>query len=497
MLCPSRSLQEGSRHAPTRRSSGGRACLKPQSKTAFNQYLAALTEPLYEGWFLALFNLLYSTLPVLYIGLFEQDVSAERSLELPELYIAGQKEELFNYWVILQAIAHGTATSLVNFFMTLWVSQNSAGPVSLSDYQSFAVVVALSSLLSITMEVILITRYWTVLSVLAIFLSLCFYVVMTSLTQSMWLFKHSPKNFPFLYADLNVLTQPPIMLVILLNVSLNTLPMLAFRVIYQALKKPQRKEEVEKVTSEEIIAVEPVPCIRRESPARRSSYAFSHREGYADLITQGTILRRSPGVNSDMLVDHTMPPDEPSGSMKESSWYPRKMSFLGRKRHSHHGKVSSEDMQPPSEEKLTYSPESLPPTEMPLSALESQMTSVESQTLPSSQLSLQSQPAYLPQEKTSLWNIRKLSWKNWPYVWQKEPEPRREGILPVSSSNLSAVMETVPPSAKGSSISEQPMEVEPSPVEREPSPMEWLPEPSGDQAAPNLAEQLPWPLGHQ
>ena len=41
--------------------------------------------------------------------------------------------------------------------------------------------------------------------------------------------------------DLNVLSQPPIMLVILLNVSLNTLPMLAFRVIYQALKKPQRK----------------------------------------------------------------------------------------------------------------------------------------------------------------------------------------------------------------------------------------------------------------
>lgn len=80
-------------------------------------------------------------------------MSAEQSLELPELYIAGQKEELFNYWVILQAITHGTATSLVNFFTTLWVSQDSAGPVSLSDYQSFAVVVALSSLLSITMEV--------------------------------------------------------------------------------------------------------------------------------------------------------------------------------------------------------------------------------------------------------------------------------------------------------------------------------------------------------
>lgn len=36
-------------------------------------------QPLYEGWFLALFNLMYSTLPVLYIGLFEQ-VSARQGL---------------------------------------------------------------------------------------------------------------------------------------------------------------------------------------------------------------------------------------------------------------------------------------------------------------------------------------------------------------------------------------------------------------------------------
>lgn len=82
-----------------------------------------------------------------------QDVSAERSLQLPQLYIAGQEDELFNYWVFLQALAHGTATSLVNFFVTLWVSHDSAGPTSFSDYQSFSEVVALSSLLSITVEV--------------------------------------------------------------------------------------------------------------------------------------------------------------------------------------------------------------------------------------------------------------------------------------------------------------------------------------------------------
>ncbi|KAK2504633.1 hypothetical protein MC885_021593 [Smutsia gigantea] len=86
-------------------------------------------------------------------------MSAEQILERPELYIAGQKDELFNYWVFLQAITHGTATALINFFMTLWVSRDSAGPHSFSDHQSFAVVVALSGLLSVVMEITLTVKY--------------------------------------------------------------------------------------------------------------------------------------------------------------------------------------------------------------------------------------------------------------------------------------------------------------------------------------------------
>ncbi|VFV46661.1 Hypothetical predicted protein, partial [Lynx pardinus] len=309
----------------------------------FAFYSGFTAQPLYEGWFLALFNLLFSTLPVLYIGLFEQDVSAERSLQLPQLYIAGQKDELFNYWVFLQALAHGTATSLVNFFVTLWVSHDSAGPTSFSDYQSFSAVVALSSLLSITMEAILIIKYWTALSVLAILLSFCLYMVVTWGCQSFWLFQISPESFPFLYADRNVLSHPSILLVILLNVSLNTLPTLALRVIYQALEKP-RPKEVEEAPSQDITAVEAAPYLRRESRRRRSSYAFSHREGYAELITRGTILRRAPGVDSDMLRGQIVPRhEELSPSIQESPRCSRKMSFLGKTGHQHRGKVSSRD----------------------------------------------------------------------------------------------------------------------------------------------------------
>ncbi|KAM5308868.1 phospholipid-transporting ATPase IK isoform 3-T3 [Glossophaga mutica] len=429
----------------------------------FAFYSGFTAQPLYEGWFLALFNLLYTSLPVLYIGLFEQDVSAEQSLELPQLYSAGQKDELLNYWVFLQALAHGTATSLVNFFMTLWISHGMSEPFS--DCQSFAVVVALSGLLSVTVEVMLITKRWTVLFVLAIVFSICFYVVITWASQSFWLFSIAPKNFPFLYADRNVLSHPSILLVVLLNVSLNTLPVLALRVSYQAFKKKHPKGERKEAPAEGV-AVEPLPYLRRESRARRSSYAFSHREGYADLITQGTILQKSPGVNSDALADHSVPSDEElASSLKESPQYQRNLSFLGKKRHQHQGKVCSGDVRPPStvsssltmegqfsftkneapssswqsgsfhkelpvKQARPYSSVNLPSAKgKPSSLRGSQMPFSESQPLPSGQSSLKNQPASL--EKMAFWKMSLLSQRSWPYIWQNESHPRKKGRAPL------------------------------------------------------------------
>ncbi|KAM8925890.1 phospholipid-transporting ATPase IK isoform 2-T2 [Lycaon pictus] len=372
----------------------------------FAFYSGFTAQPLYEGWFLALFNLLYSTLPILYIGLFEQDVSAERSLELPELYVAGQKDELFNYWVFVQALAHGMVTSLVNFFMTLWVTHDSAGPISFSDYQSFAVVVALSGLLSITMEVILIIKYWTVLSVLAIVLSLFFYVVVTWVTQSFWLFQISPKTFPFLYADQNVLSHPSILLVILLNVSLNTLPTLALRVIYQALKKPRPKEAEAAPSEAAAGAAAEGPQLRRESRGRRSSYAFSHREGYADLITQGTMLRRAPGPDSDLLAHEAHPPREPPPGVSEAPRLPRTLSVLGRRRQ---GRVSSEDEPRTASSCATVDQR---PARQPGAAQDAG-----------------SSPQPLPEApgKASRWGVPPPPRGTWPSSWRRLLQPARRG----------------------------------------------------------------------
>ncbi|XP_058138140.1 phospholipid-transporting ATPase IK [Dasypus novemcinctus] len=483
------------------------ACMSVQIWFAF--YSGFTAQPLYEAWFLALFNLLYATLPVLYIGLFEQDVSAEKSLELPELYVAGQKDELFNYGVFFQAIVHGTATSLVNFFASLWISRDTAGPHSFSDHQSFAVVVALSSLLSVTVEVILIIQYWTILTVLSIAFSLIFYICMTSATQSWWLFQTSPKTFSFLYADRNVLTEPSVLLVILLNVSINTLPVLALRVIRQLTKK-QRVVKKEEVSSEEGVTVEPMPHLQREARARRSSYAFSHREGYANLITQGTILRKPQGATSEMLADASTSDEEVPVALHVPSRHSRRMSsFLGRKRHHPLNKVYSRDTPqptPPGSVSLTEAeqnpldlenqschPEKAPTaTSLPFEPSQESLPAMQEepeQRPPSpkrspkvSQTSLPLSPASpleneteSQEERISLWRSWTTSWNYWVHNWQKESLSEDK---------------TQPSSVESPPVEESPTNGQPSPVGQPLAPTE-------DQFPPEQKEQPPSPPEEQ
>ncbi|XP_049979535.1 phospholipid-transporting ATPase IK isoform X1 [Alexandromys fortis] len=388
----------------------------------FSMFNGFTAQPLYEGWFLALFNLLYSTLPVLYIGLFEQDVTAEKSLKMPELYVAGQKDELFNYSIFLQAIVHGMLTSLINFFLPVLVSSDFSNFGSSSDYQSFGVLVAISGLLSITLEVILVIKYWTLLCVGCIVISLASYVIMTSLTQSLWLFKISPKTFPFLFADYNVLSHPSSLLVIVLNVALSTLPVLALRVIHRVVSKLRPKEE-EVPSEEEEVAVEPaLRHLRRGIPARRSSYAFSHREGYADLITQGTILRKSMEDSiskSPNPSEEDLPPQQPP-QHKESIFNPRRISILAKMKLQHHAKASQEEVhtdtsfQTEKQATLYLDPSgTLKPPSTPSAMSVSSSDDQAFHSVPS-RYTLESQPERL--------DVRSSSWKGLP--WKDPPSPK-------------------------------------------------------------------------
>lgn len=53
------------------------------------------TDVLFEYTFILFFNLIFTSLPVLVIGIFEQDVNADTSLKVPQLYLMGIRQQLF------------------------------------------------------------------------------------------------------------------------------------------------------------------------------------------------------------------------------------------------------------------------------------------------------------------------------------------------------------------------------------------------------------------
>ncbi|RMD41977.1 hypothetical protein DV735_g3195, partial [Chaetothyriales sp. CBS 134920] len=64
---------------------------------------------LYEPWSLSMFNTLFTSLPVIFLGVFEKDLAASTLLAVPELYSMGQQNRGFNfklyaYWAMLGAV---------------------------------------------------------------------------------------------------------------------------------------------------------------------------------------------------------------------------------------------------------------------------------------------------------------------------------------------------------------------------------------------------------
>ena len=66
--------------------------------------------------FIAVYNLFYTSQPVLALGVFDQDVNALNSVKYPKLYYAGLRSSLFNKKEFFKSALQGFLTSCVLFF---------------------------------------------------------------------------------------------------------------------------------------------------------------------------------------------------------------------------------------------------------------------------------------------------------------------------------------------------------------------------------------------
>ncbi|KAI5100471.1 putative phospholipid-transporting ATPase IM [Silurus meridionalis] len=112
-------------------------------------------QTVYDQWFITLFNIVYTSLPVLAMGLFDQDVNEQYSLRYPNLYQPGQLNLLFNKRKFFMCTIQGIYTSFVLFFIPygafLCAVRDDGSHIS--DQQSFAVTIATSLVIVVSVQV--------------------------------------------------------------------------------------------------------------------------------------------------------------------------------------------------------------------------------------------------------------------------------------------------------------------------------------------------------
>uniref|UniRef100_A0A674ITA2 Phospholipid-transporting ATPase n=1 Tax=Terrapene triunguis TaxID=2587831 RepID=A0A674ITA2_9SAUR len=253
-------------------------------------------QTVYDQWFITLYNLVYTSLPVLGMSLFDQDVDDRWSMQFPHLYEPGQQNLYFNKIEFVKCVLHGIYSSLILFFIpygAMYDAVRSDGK-AIADYQSFALMAQTCLLIVVSVQIGLDTAYWTAVNQFFIWgsLSVYFAIIFTMYSDGMYLIFTA--SFPFIGTARNTLSQPNVWLAIFLSIILCVLPVVGGRFLKAQLMPTVSDKSVSRGLGLRSVRVLPglAPGTRlRRTSTRRSGYAFSHQHGFGALIMSGRNMR--------------------------------------------------------------------------------------------------------------------------------------------------------------------------------------------------------------
>ncbi|XP_032628848.1 phospholipid-transporting ATPase ID-like isoform X1 [Chelonoidis abingdonii] len=251
-------------------------------------------QTVYDQWFITLYNLVYTSLPVLGMSLFDQDVDDRWSMQFPHLYEPGQQNLYFNKIEFVKCVLHGIYSSLILFFIpygAMYDTVRSDGK-AIADYQSFALMAQTCLLIVVSVQIGLDTAYWTAVNQFFIWgsLSVYFAIIFTMYSDGMYLIFTA--SFPFIGTARNTLSQPSVWLAIFLSIILCVLPVVGGRFLKSQLMPTVSDKVLRKIREAKKRPPPPLPKTRlRRTSTRRSGYAFSHQHGFGALIMSGRNMR--------------------------------------------------------------------------------------------------------------------------------------------------------------------------------------------------------------
>ncbi|KAK3098825.1 hypothetical protein FSP39_023456 [Pinctada imbricata] len=250
-------------------------------------------QTLFDPYFISFYNVFYTSLPVLMLAGFDQDVDDYYSVRYPKLYAPGLSDALFNKKVFALSAGEGLVTSLILFFVpygALHDATHSDG-VDLADHQSFGVVVASILVVAVNLRCALDTSYWTGFNHVVIWGSIIYYFCFILAMYA------SPFQYEYQGVATQVFSCAQFWLTLLLVCTILLVPIVAYR-FYLLDVKPTLSDRIrlkQRMTKSKSrskdLHIRRHSTLRRSTRSLRSGYAFAHQEGFGELITSGLNMR--------------------------------------------------------------------------------------------------------------------------------------------------------------------------------------------------------------
>eukprot|EP00127_Corallochytrium_limacisporum_P005603 Clim_evm2s209 gene=Clim_evmTU2s209 len=128
----------------------------------------------WDEWVVTLFNTTFTSLPIIMVGVFDQDCDAETSLAYPHLYEAGLRKEFFDRTKFFRSIVRSIYLSLVVYFIPYFLVQeqttlDNGFPY---DYEFWATMTSGLLVMAVNVDLMYETQYWNFYVYLGYFLSM-------------------------------------------------------------------------------------------------------------------------------------------------------------------------------------------------------------------------------------------------------------------------------------------------------------------------------------
>ncbi|XP_054595226.1 phospholipid-transporting ATPase IA isoform X3 [Nothobranchius furzeri] len=255
---------------------------------------------LFERWCIGLYNVIFTALPPLTLGIFERSCRKENMLKYPELYKTSQNAMGFNTKVFWAHCLNGLFHSVILFWFPLKAFQHDTvfGSGQTPDYLLLGNMVYTFVVITVCLKAGVETSSWTMFSHIAIWGSIILWVVFFLIYSSLW---------PIITLAPDMSGEATMMFssgVFWMGLFFIPVTSLIFDVAYKVVKKACFKTLVDEVQELEALSKDPGAVVHGKSLTERAQLL-------KNVFKKSTVsLYRSESMQQNLLHGYAFSQDE-------------------------------------------------------------------------------------------------------------------------------------------------------------------------------------------